>query len=638
MEQQKWFDSPEFEAEFHWDGPLGAELCREETVFRLWAPTAQSVELSLYRQGTGEEAAQTHSCLRQEKGVWVCRVQGHLAGWYYNYAVTVDGVTRRTADPYAVACGCNGSRSMVADLRSTDPEGWDDDRSPARQPEDIIWECHVKDFSYDVHGGFDEADRGKFTALCRRGTTLDGDGVHPTGLDYLRHLGVTHVQLLPVYDYGSVDESGSESQFNWGYDPVNYNVPEGSYSTDPHHGEVRIRELKQAVASLHQNGFRVIMDVVYNHTYSLDSWLFRTVPWYFYRQKPDGSPSNGSGCGNDLATERSMVRRYIRDSVRYWAREYHMDGFRFDLMGLLDAPLMEQIRQDLDLEFGPGVKQIYGEPWSADETFARPGTRLCGKDRLKQLPQSIGAFCDKTRDAVKGGLGQLDRGFVNGGGLEPAALRQCLGGCTRGPGSMFQSPEQAISYLSCHDDWTLWDRLVYTLDPERAFPDLKPQVLRANRLAAAMLFCCQGHLFFLSGEEFGRTKLGEKNSFRSSPRLNRLDWTRAWQAEELVDYYRGLIALRKQLPGLCDKSITAADRVRSVELLGPDCVGAQVENGGRWKTLYLLFNAGEAQTVKLPGGQWQILANGTNSFRWQQEALCSAEVRMPASSALLLGR
>ena len=259
--------------------------------------------------------------------MWQCRVPGDLDGCYYDFAVTDrEGVCRRTADPWARACGRDGGRSMVVDLRRTDPAGWAADHAPARPPEDIIYETHVKDFSYDPASGVPAEYRGRYKAFTLTGTTLSGDGLHPTCLDYLKRLGVTHVQLMPVYDYGSVPET-DPGAYNWGYDPVNYNVPEGSYATDPDDGAVRIRELKEAVQALHKNGFRVIMDVVYNHTYRLDSWLWRTEPWYFYRQNPDGTPGDGSACGNDLATERSMCARYIRESVLYWAREYHFDGF-----------------------------------------------------------------------------------------------------------------------------------------------------------------------------------------------------------------------------------------------------------------------------------------------------------------------
>ena len=404
---------------------------------------------------------------------------------------------------------------MVIDLRRTDPEGWAGDTPPARGPEDIIWEVHVKDFSHDVHSGVPEALRGKYKALTLTGTTLDGDGVHPTCIDYLKRLGVNYVQLMPVFDYGSVPEDGSDA-FNWGYDPVNYNVPEGSYATDPNDGAVRIRELKEAIQALHQNGFRVIMDVVYNHTYKLDSWLWRTEPWYFYRQNPDGSSADGSGCGNDLASERSMCARYILESVLYWAREYHMDGFRFDLMALLDTQLMERIRATLDREYGKGEKILFGEPWSAHSSPMHRGAKPAGKRALPTLDENTGAFCDATRDLVKGHILHAERpGFVNGGSARLSSLSMAVTGWVGAQGGRFaaRSASQTINYLSSHDDWTLWDKLVITMDPARCFDQPTPVVLQANRLAVAFCFACQGHWFMLAGEEFGRTKQGLQNSF-----------------------------------------------------------------------------------------------------------------------------
>ena len=643
MKQKQWFDSPEFQEEFHCDDPLGASCSSEGTVFRLWAPTAQSVTLYLYDNGTDGAPLESQRLRRGEQGVWYFRTSRNLDGFYYEYEVTVDGVSRETADPYARACGVNGGRSMVLDLRRTDPAGWSGDCPPKPTPEQVICELHVKDFSWDPAGGFAPEDRGRYTALCRTGTTFNNDGVHPTGIDYLKRLGVTHIQLMPVYDYGSVDESGPAEQFNWGYDPVNYNVPEGSYSSDPHHGEVRVRELKEAIQALHREGFRVIMDVVYNHTYSLDSWLWRTAPWYYYRQNADGSSSNGSGCGNDLATERSMCGQYILDSVLYWAEEYHMDGFRFDLMGLLDVELMNRIQTALDQRCGVGEKLIYGEPWSAGGTAARPGTRLAAKDHLWDLDPRIGVFCDSTRDAVKGNLMNTDTvGFANGGGLSADRLRPCVAGWAEGDSSPMKAPSQTITYLSCHDDWTLWDKLVYTMDPQRNFGGFQPEVLRANRLAAAINFCCQGRPFLLAGEEFGRTKDGVKNSYCSAPAINRLDWSRAWKNQELVDYYRGLIALRMQLPGLQDKTPAAGRRIISSVDLEPNCVGISLDNTGGdspWDKLLLIFNAGsQDQKVNLPKGTWQVLVDGESSFRWKESVTCTGAAPLPPVSAMILGR
>ena len=638
------FDSPEFERNFHESGPLGALYTPEATTFRLWAPTAQAVRLNLYAEGEGGAPFEQVFLTPEGRGVWCFQAAGDLRELYYDYEVTVDGVCRSTADPYARACGVNGQRSMVVDLGRTDPEGWAADRAPAPKPETVIYEIHVKDFSWAPSSGVAPEYRGKFKALCQRGTTLNGDGVHPTCLDYLKELGVTHVQLMPAFDYGSVDEAGSPEQFNWGYDPVNYNIPEGSYSTDPWHGEVRIREMKEAIQALHQSGFRVILDVVYNHTYHLDSWLWRTVPWYHYRQQADGTPSNGSGCGCDLASERSMCARYILDSVLYWAEEYHIDGFRFDLMGLLDVELMNRIRSELDRRYGRGEKLLFGEPWAAGESDVRPGTLLADKVHLTQLDEQVGAFCDATRDAVKGSLlreGAI--GFVNGGRLRADHLACCVKGWAGCEGEFsVKAPSQTVTYLSSHDDWTLWDRLVYTIDKERRFQQLSPEPLRANRLAAAINFCCQGHLFLLSGEEFARTKQGVKNSYASPLEINQMDWNRAWENRGLVEYYQGFIALRMQLPGLQDKSSRAGERLLDVSAPEADCAVILLDNRGgdsRWCRLLLAFSARQEETaLTLPAGDWEVLADGDSSFRWREHQNVTGTAVLASMSALILGQ
>ncbi len=640
LQQKCWFDSPEFEKTFHCDAPMGAFCGAQGTVFRLWAPTAESVALNLYADGKNGAPRETVFPERGEKGTWIYRTEQDLEGTYYDYRICSGGSSRITADPYATACGVNGRRSMVVDLSKTDPEGWEADVPPAPTAEQVIYELHIRDFSQDPAGGFPAADRGRYTAFTKCGTTLNGDGIHPTGMDYLKRLGVTHVQLLPMYDYGSVDEEHPEDSYNWGYDPVNYNVPEGSYASDPYDGTVRIRQLKEMVAALHANGLRVIMDVVYNHTYDLNSPLFGAVPWYYHRQNPDGTPANGSGCGNDVASERSMCGKYILDSVVFWAKEYHIDGFRFDLMGLLDDTLMKNIRNALDETFGEGEKLLYGEPWRATDTAQRPGTLLCDKAALKRLPTSIGAFSDDIRDSVKGSVMDLASvGFVNGGGITADALSKCITGWVM-PQGPNQTPEQTLSYLSCHDDWTLWDKLVYTLDPQKQYHALSPQVLQANRLAAAMLFGCQGRVFLHAGEEFGRTKGGIKNSYCSSAQINQLDWARAWENRALVDYYRGLIALRQQLPALTDKSAHAKNRLLWAKDLAENCAAALLDDrDGNWQQLLLIFNCSDTdRSLALPEGSWQVLADGSSSFRWQESLLINGSCTVPGCSALILGK
>lgn len=636
------FDSEEFEREWHTEEPLGAFCSKRGTRFALWAPTAQAVTLMLYADCEEWEPRERIAMTRGERGVWYYETARPLDGVYYGYDVTVDGVTRWTGDPYARACGANGWRSMVIDLARTNPPGWEHDRPPKRQAEDVIYEIHVKDFTCDESSGIPAEYRGKYRALTFSDASIGGKGRRKTGLAYLRDLGVTHVQLMPVYDYGSVDETGDPDAFNWGYDPINYNVPEGSYSSDPRRGEVRIREFKEMVAAMHANGLRVIMDVVYNHTYHFESTLFKTAPWYYQRCNEVGTPSNGSGCGSEIATERSMCARYILESVLYWAREYHIDGFRFDLMGLMDVPLMSRIRKELDTIYGEGEKLVYGEPWSGGRSAERRGTALCHKGNLRMLPLGVGAFCDMTRDLIKGSVfDKKHPGFVNGGELSAQALASCVRGWA-GEGYPYAAPSQTISYLSAHDNWTLWDKLVYTLRGGRRFAPVDEALLRANRLAAAMLFCCQGRLFMLSGEEFARTKLGDGNSYRSSLRVNRMDWKRAHRNHELVRYYQGLIALRKCLPGLCDKSETAGDRLLEAMDAEHGLAVIRLDNtgeGSAYDQLLLAFNTQEKeQPLALPQGMWCLLADGEDSFAFRRAKALQGEAKIAPVSALILGR
>lgn len=631
---------PEFQEKYTYEGDdLGVSCSREGTRFKLWSPFAGNVRLCLYRDGESQPAFRIIPMQRERTGVWCFWTDEDLHGIYYDYEIDMDGETTRSADPWARACGVNGRRSMAVDLRRTDPDGWKEDRAPAPAGEQIIYELHVKEFSWDEHGGFPEECRGKYKAFLWDDTTLNKDGEHPTGLRYLRKLGVTHIQLMPVYDYASVDESVENGKFNWGYDPLNYNVPEGSYATDPYHGEVRIREMKEMIQSLHKNGFSVIMDVVYNHTYSLNSWFQRVAPWYYYRVGEDGTPSNGSACGNDVASERPMCGRYILDSVLYWAREYHIDGFRFDLMGLLDVKLLNRIRAALDGIYGRGNKLMFGEPWAAKETAIGPGAIQALKENMGLLDVNIGMFCDNTRDAIKGSVfEQEEPGFVNGAyGLEDQILNSVWAWSGRGrtEGLGLKAPSQVITYVSSHDNQTLWDKLTDTVHD----PCLRR---RAYRLAAGIYMTCQGRLFMLSGEEFARTKGGLDNTYNSPISLNRLDWEKTLAEEAMVDYYMGLIALRKQLPGLCDKTENAWKRIFG-QWKKDGAAGFSVHNcmdGGysQWKSLMVVYNSSQkAMDIELPEGEWEVLADGENSFLWRKPLTVRDRVEAAPVSILVLG-
>lgn len=614
---------------------LGMECTSGRTSFRLWSPVAEEVQICFYKNGEVGSAFEIHPMQLQEHGIWNYETKQSLHGIYYDFLLKIEGEQVQSADPYAKACGVNGLRSMAVDLRKTDPVMWESDKAPEKEAEQIIYELHVKEFSWDASGGFPVEVRGKYPAFCCKDTSLYGDGKHPTGLSYLKNLGVNYVQLMPVYDYGSVDEAGRADGFNWGYDPMNYNVPEGSYSTDPFHGEVRIRELKEAIQALHRQGFRVIMDVVYNHTYSLDSWLQKTMPWYFYRVWEDGSVSNGSACGNDVASERPMCANYIVDSVLYWAEEYHIDGFRFDLMGLLDVDLMNRIRRELDVRYGRGEILVFGEPWAADET-AIEGTAVPAlKKHIAQLDCEIGMFCDDTRDAIKGHVFEAEiPGFVNGAnGLEEKILNSVRAWST--DGRNVKAPSQVITYVSAHDNWTLWDKLEKTISDEE-------ERIRINKMAAAMYMTCQGNLFFLSGEEFARTKDGLENTYNAPIELNRLDWERAYRYTDLRTYYQGLIALRKQLPGLCDKSEGAWKRIFE-EWKTEGVVGFFVDNTGKvyeskWKTLCVIYNSTrETVSKELKEGDWEILVDSESSFRWKEGKKVGCAKAAP-KSVLVLGQ
>lgn len=647
----------ELDDRFRYDGKdLGAYCSEKGSVFKVWSPFAKRVELRLYQDGK-TDIYEKREMLPDVQGTWKYCTEQNLSGTYYDYRVWNGSRAVQTADPYAVACSCNGRRSMAIDLRQTDPEGFAQDRAPVQSSENIIYELHVKDFSFDEDSGIPKEYRGKFKAF----TVKEENGALPVCIRHLKELGITHVHLLPVFDYGALDEAGSERQYNWGYDPVNYNIPEGSYSTDPYDGAVRIRECKEMVQALHQNGIRVVMDVVYNHTFEEDSWLERMVPGYYNRRFKDGSLSNGSACGSDLAAGRSMVDNYIVDSVLFWAREYHMDGFRFDLMGLLTVELMNRIRRELDREFGPGEKLLYGEPWRANESPMETGTRACLKENVKYLDEGIAVFSDDTRDAVKGHVFYEEvPGFVNGGkDMEKKILGAVSGWRKNQKGFLPKSCSQIVNYVSAHDNLTLWDKLVLSMhggcgknneyrentqkaSDDSVFTKKYEDVLKANKLAALICFTCQGNLFLQAGEEFARTKLGDHNSFRSAPEVNMLSWKRCAEYGDLVEYYKGLIRLRKSLPGLCDKSAGAAGRIFEETVQGAGTVSFRVDNSGAadgWRQLFIIYHAGKQDAwIRLPKGEWTILADGSETD-CQKKAELSEDGRLCVSavSGVILG-
>ena len=637
IELKKYYSSKEFLDNYIYEGnDLGVECNENGTTFKLWSPGADSVVLNLYEAGDGGKAYEQIPMEKEDKGVWSFHSHKELHKVYYDYLIKRDSKEVLTADPYAKASGFNGIRSMAVNLKRTDPKDWENDKAPKKDKERVVYELHVKEFSYDKSGGFPLEYRGKYKAFTCKHTTLNNDGIHPTGLDYLKELGVTHIQIMPMYDYGSVDESKDEG-FNWGYDPVNYNVPEGSYATDAFHGEVRITEMKEMIQSIHEAGFGVIMDMVYNHTYSLDSWFQRTLPWYFYRAFSDGKVSDGSACGNDVASERDMCSKYILESVLYWAREYHIDGFRFDLMGLLDTDLMNNIRKELDIIYGKGEKIIYGEPWSATDTAIEYNKKVANKDNITLLDENIGVFCDNTRDSIKGSaLRPKEAGFVNGGkDKEDDILSSVSAWCNPKYNKEFEgvkSPSQIVTYVSAHDNQTLWDKLSDTAG--------KDEVMRLNKLAAAIYMTCQGTLFFLSGEEFGRTKGGLDNTYNMPISINKLDWELAYKNNDLFDYYKGLIELRKHISGLCDKSENSYKHITDM-WKQKQVVGFSVNNdkNSLWSQVKVIYNASKNDfEVESLDKDFEVLCDGNDSMLWKNNITAKAPIKVGKQSVLILGK
>ena len=637
------FENVPFHRENYYTGPLGPDYTPGGTCLRLWAPTAEAVTVTLYHKGDGGAVLGTEPLVRGAHGVWSVWLPGEQHGRYYTFAVTVDGVTRETGDPYARAAGVNGVRSMIVDLARTAPSGWERDVRPnIPSAQRAVWEVSVRDFSQDAASGVRPAWRGKYMAFTQQGTTLHSDGIHPTCLNYLKRLGVKYVQLMPIFDFGSVDEAKPLlRQYNWGYDPTNFNVPEGSYSTDPTRGEVRIRECREMIAALHAAGIGVVMDVVYNHTYRTENPLNNTVPYYFFRQNPDGSFSNGSGCGNEFASERPMARRYLIDSILYWAKEYHIDGFRFDLMGLYDAESINAVRAALDSLPGGRDILLYGEPWQGGASQLH--RYEANKANLAMLNERVGIFCDDTRDAIKGGcFDAREPGYVEGKPGSFWDIGAAVAAWCRSDRLPPHAPSQIVSYVSAHDNFTLWDKLLCVRYEKPEFTARDTVALAQNRLAAGIYLTSFGLPFMQAGEEFARTKKGVSNSYRSSPTLNRLDWNRAEKYHALVDYYRGLLALRAAFPRLGSTDRHAPEALQFFALEQP-LVGwtlpAVWGDGAAWSALCVFYNPTEtACTVSLPGGQWKLLSDGTSSSLWRGPSrIFTGNAPLAPYSATILG-
>lgn len=627
---------------------LGASYSKKATTFKVWSPNAASVRVNIFEHGSDNEGdagsiMSRAMSLDKTTGVWSVTINGDLLNKYYTYSVTHGKTTKETADVYAKACGVNGQRSMVVDLSTTNPEGWENDKHVLvkNQTDASVWEISVADFSSSESSGVSEANRGKYLAFTEEGTTVNGvQGASSTCVDYLKKLGVKYVQIMPFYDFGSVDESKNiMDQYNWGYDPVNYNCPEGSYSTNPKKGEVRIKECKQMIQALHNAGIGVIMDVVYNHTYTSDSWLQRTVPNYYYRMNNDGTFSNGSGCSNDTASEHLMFRKYMIDSVTYWASEYHIDGFRFDLMGLHDVTTMNSIRTALDNLYADGSGSqilMYGEAWDM-ATNCDEGTVLASQKNLKQLSDRIGAFDDTIRDAIKGSTGGTDGAFVQEGSRR-ANLKTGIAGQSDTTTGWANVPSQCVTYASCHDNLCLYDKLVgsvYGADGKyrKRYEDL----VAMNKLSAAIVITSQGIPFSLGGEEFCRSKDGDENSYASSRKENMLDWENVDLYSDVIEYYRGLYKIRDAFAAFSDSTVATANGLTYLSDVPKGVMGYTINNteSGKWSQMCVIFNGSDSAQNVTAKGDWVVLAdNKTAGLRNIKNVTNS--VKVEAHSAVIM--
>lgn len=627
---------------------LGASYSKKATTFKVWSPNAASVRVNIFEHGSDNEGdagsiMSRAMSLDKTTGVWSVTINGDLLNKYYTYSVTHGKTTKETADVYAKACGVNGQRSMVVDLSTTNPDGWENDKHVLvqNQTDASVWEISVADFSSSESSGVSEANRGKYLAFTEEGTTVNGvQGASSTCVDYLKKLGVKYVQIMPFYDFGSVDESKNiMDQYNWGYDPVNYNCPEGSYSTNPKKGEVRIKECKQMIQALHNAGIGVIMDVVYNHTYTSDSWLQRTVPNYYYRMNNDGTFSNGSGCSNDTASEHLMFRKYMIDSVTYWASEYHIDGFRFDLMGLHDVTTMNSIRTALDNLYADGSGSqilMYGEAWDM-ATNCDEGTVLASQKNLKQLSDRIGAFDDTIRYAIKGSTGGTDGAFVQEGSRR-ANLKTGIAGQSDTTTGWANVPSQCVTYASCHDNLCLYDKLVgsvYGADGKyrKRYEDL----VAMNKLSAAIVITSQGIPFSLGGEEFCRSKDGDENSYASSRKENMLDWENVDLYSDVIEYYRGLYKIRDAFAAFSDSTAATANSLTYLSDVPKGVMGYTINNteSGKWSQMCVIFNGSDSAQNVTAKGDWVVLAdNKTAGLRNIKNVTNS--VKVEAHSAVIM--
>jgi pullulanase len=628
---------------FYGEDDLGVYWYTEKTDVKIWAPTAKTVEMRLYRDGDFGDAFQVINLQPGRNGTWTAILIGDYEGVFYTFKVNDGESLDEVPDIYARCVGINGKRGMIYNPAKTNPENWGNDQRPhvASYTDIVIYENHVRDFSIHKNSGIQ--NRGKYLGFTETGTKTKNN--ISTGLQHLIELGITHVHLLPVNDFFNIDEERPIEKYNWGYDPYHYNALEGSYSTDPYNGAVRIKEFKMLVQSLHQHGIGVILDVVYNHTFFAKESVFnQTVPGYFYRQKRDGSFSNASGCGNEIATERAMVRKYIIDSLQYWATEFHVDGFRFDLMGIYDIETMNMIRERLE-KTNPGLI-FYGEGWTADSS-PMPANLRALKHSMAKMP-GIAAFNDDFRDALKGTQSTMkSKGFVSGLALREEAVKFGIVGATYHPQIVYDyvetskkpwaaQPNQSINYVTCHDNYTLWDKLKMTL-PKAHDKELRKMV----KLAGALILTSQGVPFLKVGVEFCRTKGGDENSYKSPDSINQIDWDRKEEYFDVFEYYKKLIKLRKNHP---------AFRMPTTELIQKNlnfctqyqlgvvayCIDGKAV-GDTWEKIFMIFNGNKkVVSIRLPEGNYEFMAEGDDLNEAGLGKFVSGEVKVKGVSMVIL--
>ncbi|PDZ05560.1 type I pullulanase [Bacillus cereus] len=626
--------SEEFDDSFYYGGnDLGNIYTPQHTKFRVWAPTASEAKLVTYKKWTDKIGTEINM-QQGEKGTWKAELKGNQKGLYYTYKVKIGDKWTEAVDPYARAASVNGDKGAVVDLEETNPKKWKANKKPKfKNPEDaIIYELHVRDLSIQPESGIKQ--KGKYLGVTEKGTK-GPEGVK-TGLDHIKDLGVTHVQLLPIFDYASVNEENlNEPQYNWGYDPKNFNVPEGSYSTNPYEPTVRITELKQMIQTLHDNNLRVVMDVVYNHMYNAaESNFHKLVPGYYYRYNEDGTFANGTGVGNDTASERKMMRKFMVDSVTYWAKEYNLDGFRFDLMGIHDYETMNEIRKAVN-QIDPTII-LHGEGWDLNTPLA---AELKANQKNAEKMKGIAHFNDNIRDGLKGSVfEEKENGFVNGKENMEDRIKK---GITAGidydtKSSTYQDPEQVLTYVEAHDNHTLWDKLELTNPGDSE--EVRKQM---HKLSSSILLTSQGIPFLHAGQEFMRTKYGDHNSYKSPDSINQMDWLRRAAYNNEVDYMKGLIDLRKKYPAFrmtsteqIKKHISFIDAPKNVVAYSIDGKG----NGNKNENFMVAHNANrEAVDITLPSkGPWKVLVDGKQAGSKTLYVVHNNKINVPAFSSFVL--